>query len=273
MRSFVVTLPNQMSLECPNREEALAIYENCQAYFQQGVHLQPEATVIDAGAHIGVFASVVAARCQGNVTIHAFEPMPESAALLRRNADRLAPARVQIYDCALGDRAGTLEFAYHPETPMLSSAFPDETADEYVKLRETLIRNASGPEVPPRLKVLSLMPKVLRRVLLDQTLRRHFQFDRLTCPVCRLTDVIAETAIAQIDLLKVNVEKSEELLFSGIDERDWSIIQQVVIEVHDIDGRLQRIERLLRNQQFSTVHVQQSALLKGSEVYLVYALR
>ena len=268
-----VTLPNQMLLDCPNREEALAIYEDCQAYFQQGVRLEPGATVIDAGAHIGVFASVVAARCQGNVTIYAFEPIPDIVTLLRRNVDRMVPAQIHVYDCALADRAGTLEFAYHPETPMLSSAFPDETVNEYVKLRETLIRNASGSEVPPRLKVLSLMPKALRRLLLDRTLRRHFHFDRVTCPVRRLTDAIGKEAIAQIDLLKVNVEKSEELLLSGIDEEDWSIVQQAVIEVHNINGRLQRIERLLRDRSFSTVRIEQSAMMKDSEVFLVYALR
>lgn len=272
MKQSYVTFPDQIQIECPNREEALAIYEDCKSYFQHGVRLKPGATVIDAGAHVGVFAGMVAAMCEGSATIHAFEPIPQTASMLRRNVARMEPARVRVYECALGSMEGKLEFAYHPETPMLSSAFPEETAAEYLKLRETLIRNSSGLDTPPRLKALGVMPVFLRRMVLDQTLRRHFRFERVTCPVRRLADVISAESIANIDLLKINVEKSEELLLAGI-ESYWSIVRQAVIEVHDIDGRLQRIESLLREQGFGRVSVGQSDILRGSEVYLVYALR
>ncbi|MEG3900021.1 MULTISPECIES: FkbM family methyltransferase [unclassified Microcoleus] len=272
MKQSYVTFPDQIQLECPNREEALAIYEDCKFYFQHGVRLKPGATVIDAGAHVGVFAGMVATMCKGSATIHTFEPIPQTASMLRRNVARMAPVRVHVYECALGSMEGKLEFAYHPETPMLSSAFPEETTAEYLKLRETLIRNSSGIDTPPRLKALGVIPVFLRRVVLDRTLGCHFRFERVICPVRRLADVISEEAIANIDLLKINVEKSEELLLAGLDSC-WSIVRQAVIEVHDIDGRLQRIESLLRQQRFGTVSVGQSDIMRGSEVYLVYALR
>jgi FkbM family methyltransferase len=272
MKQSYATFSDQIQLECSNRDEALAIYEDCKSYFQHGVHLKPGATVIDAGAHIGVFAGMVAAMCKGSATIHAFEPIPQTASMLRRNVARMVPVQVHVYECALGNIERKLEFAYHPETPILSSAFPEDTTAEYLKLRETLIRNSSGINTPPRLKALSVMPVFLRRLVLDRTLRRHFRFERVLCPVRRLADVILEEGIANIDLLKINVEKSEELLLSGLDSC-WPIVHQAVIEVHDIDGRLQRIESLLREQQFGTVSVGQSDILRGSDVYLVYALR
>jgi FkbM family methyltransferase len=272
MATTEVTFPDQVRLECLNRHEALAVYEDCQAYFRHGIRLGPGATVIDAGAHIGVFAGIVAARLHGEITIHAFEPMPQSAALLRANAARLAPARIFVHECALGDSTGTREFAWHLETPMLSSAYPEESAGEYLKLRETLIRNSSGREVPPRLKVLGMMPVFLRRWMLDQTLRRHFRFERVSCPVRRLADVLLAESIERIDLLKVNVEKSEELVLEGIGDC-WPMVRQAVIEVHDIGGRLRATVDRLREQGFATVNVEQSDLLRGSEVHLVYALR
>lgn len=272
MKSSYVTFPDQMQLECPNQEEALAIYEDCQSYFRYGVRLKPGATVIDAGAHVGVFVSMVVAMCEGNATIHAFEPVPQSASMLRRNVARMASASVCVHECALGSREGILELAYHPETPMLSSAFPEETGLEYLKLRDALIRNSNGPDAPARLKALGAIPGFLRRLVLDLTLRRHFRFERITCPVRRLADVILEESLASIDLLKINVEKSEELLLAGLDDC-WSLVRQAVIEVHDIDGRLQRVESLLRQQQFTTVRVDQNDIMRGSEVYLVYALR
>ncbi|MEH2425094.1 MAG: FkbM family methyltransferase [Nostoc sp.] len=272
MKPSYVTFPDQRQMECPSREEALAVYDDCQAYFQQGVQLQPGATVIDGGAHIGVFAGRVATLCQGHVTIYAFEPMPAIAAMLRRNVSGMVPATIHVYECGLGSQNGTLEFAYHPETPMLSSAFPEETAAEYVKLRETLIRNASQPNPPSRLKPLRVMPEFLRRWVLDQTLRPHFKYDHVLCPVRRLADVITEATIPMVDLLKVNVEKSEEAVLTGLGDH-WAIIQQAVIEVHDINGRLQRIKTMLREQAFGTIRVTQSDIMKGSEVYLVYALR
>ena len=272
MKIATATLPNQVQLQCPNAAEALAIYEDCQWYFKHGIKLEPGATVVDVGAHVGIFTSMAAELCQRKMTAYVFEPIPQLASLLTQNMAQLEPADVQIYNCALGNTTGTAEFAFHPETPMLSSAFPDETDREYMDFRETLIRNSSGPDVPERLQALSKIPRFLRGFLLDQTLKKHFRHERLSCPVYRLDQIPSMQSIPRIDLLKINAEKSEEMIFQGL-EQLWSVIQQVVVEVHDLDGRLDRLRNHLTSQGFAHVDCDQMDILKGSQVYLLYATR
>ena len=49
-------------------------------------YIQPGSTVIDIGAHIGLF-SVLAARLHKNVKVFSYEPFPENYSLLRENVD------------------------------------------------------------------------------------------------------------------------------------------------------------------------------------------
>jgi hypothetical protein len=44
-------------------------------------------TVIDVGAHIGLFSLEVLRRCRGDVRLLAFEPAPDSFAALERKID------------------------------------------------------------------------------------------------------------------------------------------------------------------------------------------
>src|SRR5262249_51319910 len=78
--------------------------------------------------------------------------------------------------------------------------------------------------------------------------------------------------IKRIDLLKIDVEKSERDVLSGIGDDDWEKIRQIVIEIHDIDGRLGEISAMLEHRGYSLV-TEQDALLKGTAIYDVYAMR
>ncbi|WP_320670757.1 FkbM family methyltransferase [Patulibacter defluvii] len=68
--------------------------------------------VVDIGANIGVF-SVFALTRHPDVRVHAFEPVPENLALLRRN---LAPFgdRVTIHETAVAAEDGEVSFGVEP---------------------------------------------------------------------------------------------------------------------------------------------------------------
>ncbi|HEX8853769.1 MAG TPA: condensation domain-containing protein, partial [Pyrinomonadaceae bacterium] len=72
--------------------------------------------------------------------------------------------------------------------------------------------------------------------------------------------------------LKVDVQKSELEVLRGIDESDWQKIEQVVLEVHDVDGRLRQIVSLLEAQGFR-VAVEQEVMLKETGLFDVYCVR
>jgi acyl carrier protein len=72
--------------------------------------------------------------------------------------------------------------------------------------------------------------------------------------------------------LKIDVEKSELSVLNGIDAADWPKIQQVIIEVHDDDGRLAEIMAMLEARGFHVVSDQDESLA-ATGLYSVYAVR
>jgi FkbM family methyltransferase len=61
----------------------------------------------DIGANIGLYGCIAAQHVTGGEVV-AFEPHPETAGRLRRNLSRNTD-RYSVYECALADRAGTME--------------------------------------------------------------------------------------------------------------------------------------------------------------------
>ena len=82
-----------------------------------------------------------------------------------------------------------------------------------------------------------------------------------------------EQNIQQIDLLKVDVEKSELDVLLGIDKQDWGKVKQIVIEAHDIENRIDRLKALLSKQGFKKIVVEQEPLLEKSEYFNIYGMR
>lgn len=95
--------------------------------------------------------------------------------------------------------------------------------------------------------------------------------ETVKCQVRRLSDVIREQNIKQIDLLKIDVEKSELDVLEGIEDSDWTKIKQLVVEVHDVYGRLDYVISLLKDRNY-TVTVEQRDDFLDKDVYNVYAI-
>jgi hypothetical protein len=88
-----------------------------------------------------------------------------------------------------------------------------------------------------------------------------------------LSEVIAEYGVGRIDLLKVDVEKAELDVLNGIAGEDWPKIQQVVVEVHDLDHRVETIKRLLTAAGLRSISVDQPPTLKDTNIFTIFATR
>ena len=88
-----------------------------------------------------------------------------------------------------------------------------------------------------------------------------------------LSDVIRTHEISRVDLLKIDCEGAEEEALLGLSEADWGIIDQAVIEVHDIDGRLQRVVDLLNLHGLTEQVVEKEEALENTRLSNVYAHR
>jgi FkbM family methyltransferase len=256
------TLPNGMNVAYQSKAELQQFYEDIflkRTYLQHGITLVPGATVFDVGANIGLFTVFVDHQFPGS-RIFAFEPAPPLFAILEANTAWCA-GEVLLFDCGLADRPGEAELTFYPWSSGMSSFHPDP-GQERAALR-TVMRNELAQRGPGHEEVLRH-----EEALLDQRLRS----ETWVRPLRTASEIVAEYGVERIDLLKVDVEKSEAQVLAGIAEGDWPKVRQAVVEVHDLGERLREMTELFRSRGF-TVTVEQEELYRGSDRYNLYAVR
>jgi FkbM family methyltransferase len=173
--------------------------------------------VVDVGANIGMFALFVKLRYP-DAEILAFEPAPQSAAVLRQNIGLHHLDGVQVSEIALGATAErAAPFTYYPAIPANSTRYPQEK---------------------------DLQMSVMARTYSAKAVQRLHTGQQITVAVDRLSVFLH--ADRPVDLLKVDVEGGELDVLLGIDPAHWPLIRQVILEVHDFNGRLAAICALLR---------------------------
>ncbi|HKQ05348.1 MAG TPA: amino acid adenylation domain-containing protein, partial [Blastocatellia bacterium] len=251
-------LPNGMVISHQNKGESDYLYREIferEAYLRHGIKLGEGACVVDVGANIGLFTLYVAERVSG-AKVYAFEPIPVVYESLRINA-AISGGQVRVYECGLSSREGEAEFRWYKHNTLVSGQYA-EMAEE-AKVIETYVRHQQGEEAISATELAGLVAQRL-------------DYEECRCRLRRLTEVMKEEGIERIDLLKVDVQKSEEEVLSGIEAEDWEKIRQVVVEVHDEGGRLRRIQELLARQGYEQ-EVEQEEMLAGTNQYTVYARR
>ncbi|MFJ9580747.1 FkbM family methyltransferase [Streptomyces sp. NPDC101191] len=232
-------------------------------YSRGGIEIRDGDLVVDVGANIGLFTLYAAAQAT-DVRIHAFEPVPAAAEALETNV-RAYGIRADVERAALGCTAGESSFTYYPQSSLQSGLYTDPVIDEAIARRYARHRaDGLAPTSLPSQEVADALAPELHGRLSDR--------QRLTVPVLRLSDWIRTRAVDRIHLLKVDAERAEEDVLAGIDLEHWPLIDQVVVEVHDITGRLRRLRALLAGHGFDTL-VEQDELFVGSEIVMLYAWR
>gem|GEM_PF-829288 len=261
--------PNGMPVFYLNREETLFMYKEIfedAVYSRHGVVIPENGCFIDIGANIGVF-SLYAHISSGGGKIYAFEPVPEVAEILEANALAYG-LDIKVQRLALASKQGEAEFTYYPNVSILSGRFAN--AEEEKHTVEAFIHNQPAEGIDDA--DTDTDEAVLSDEQVKAMLEERLTAKRFTCPLLSLSDVIRNENIDVIDLLKVDVEKSEQDILAGIEPGDWDKIRQMVIEVHDIDGGLEKVAALLKNHGFR-VAFEQDAILKNTDLYNVYAVR
>jgi hypothetical protein len=128
-------------------------------------------------------------------------------------------------------------------------------------------------DAPKSLRWLRWFPPSWRSRLIQNQLDKAFQTEQVTCQLRTISEILQEHKIDQINLLKIDVEKGELDVLLGIDTQDWQKIEQIVVEVHDLENRLEKITTLLREYGFSKIQVAQETMFKGSNLFNLYAWR
>jgi FkbM family methyltransferase len=271
MKKKETKLPNNKAIFCLDQLEANLVYDQIQEYFKHGIEIYPGDTVVDVGANIGLFALGVYWQLQGQVKVYSFEPIPTIFQVLEANVQRHSTGQIQAFPYGLSQSSCQMTFAYHPHGSALSTAYPEGNSEQKQEFKRIILRNFK--DAPGPFQLLLYLPPFLRSWAIDALLNYYFQAELVECQLKTLSEVIEECSLSSIDLLKIDVEKSELDVLLGLSDSDWPKIKSLVIEIHDRDDRLTTVKNLLQKQGFGRITVEQEPLFQGSTLYNVYALR
>jgi FkbM family methyltransferase len=133
------TLPNGKKVQCLQKHDVAILHQEVQTYFDRGISVHPGDTIVDVGANIGLFMLEVYDRGQQNVQVYAFEPVQAVFTALRKNAQQYGRQdQLKVFPLGLSDQAGEATFAFYPNAPALSTAYPDEVGDRNLVKAATL---------------------------------------------------------------------------------------------------------------------------------------
>jgi FkbM family methyltransferase len=224
--------------------------DNC--YFRHGVHLTADPIVLDVGANIGLF-SILVGRMQPNARILSFEPAPPIFSILCENLDTHCQ-NARGFAVGLGARPGAETLRFYPESSGMSSFGSDVDRDRAALA--AILRNQGE----------------LAKGDGEDYLTARMRYETHECALTTVSDVVRQHGLERIDLMKVDVQHLELAVLRGIAPEHWPRIRQLVIEVHDIEGRLRDVGDLLTANGFSVVE-EQDPLYRGAGVFNVFAVR
>jgi FkbM family methyltransferase len=187
-------------------------YEGFEAYEYNWLFkdlAQNASCFLDVGANIGLY-SVLAAKYNSKLQIHAFEPGKGAVHFLKRNiAQNQLEQQVSIHELAMSNQDSQLEFheAAHPKFPWL---------------QHNLNGSSSLQAEHGRIKATAY----------------HVE-------VCRLSSFLQKRAISQFDLLKLDTEHTEQLIIA--DSQDILAANRTLIMIEIYPEIAAEIQALLSN--------------------------
>jgi amino acid adenylation domain-containing protein/FkbM family methyltransferase len=256
----VYVLPDGSPVAHLHKNETDYIYNEIfvlQAYLRHGITIDEGDCVLDVGANIGMF-TVFASRLARNLRLIAFEPNPATFQYLKANAEAWGTA-VKCLPIGLSSNNRSADLTVFEGFSLLSGFYADAATEREVVRSYVLNQQAGSLDNDQMAAEIS--------DLIDDRLRAG----RIAVQLRTLSSVIAEEGLDRIDLLKINVEKSELDVLLGVSASDWSKVRQLVIEV-DQQEHVEPITTLLEQQGFDVL-VEQDPFLRNTELYYMYAIR
>lgn len=258
-------LPNGMEIAHQNKSETDFLFDEIfqdNVYLKHGITLPEGACIFDVGANIGLFSIFAHQNCRG-AHVCSFEPLPPVFELLKANTVHHG-VNVSLFNCGLSNESKEAVMTYYPNYSIMSGFHAD------VKQEKEVLEVALG-------NLLNQNPKLAQHGALnkymDGLLTKRLEHKTITAQLKTLSSIISEQNIKRIDLLKIDVERSELNVLRGIDADHWKLIRQIAMEVHDGKGDVvDEISRLLQEKGF-TLAVDVDKSLANAGVYMLYAIR
>ena len=209
-------------------------------------------TVFDCGANIGLFSLWAAQRCP-KAKIFAFEPIPHTFDMLKRNVARHGfDDRHQLYHVGLAEiplngkpHDREVNFRFYPEFSAISTCLWEEQEQIHILTAPTE----------------------------DNDLQIFERFETVECKIRCLSDIIKEEGVSEIDYLKIDVEGNELDVINGLYRDDWNKIQQVCAEVQSTNGKIEKFKKILKDSGFEVSLTNAKAEWLGHGIKMIYGRR
>lgn len=257
------TLPNGLEIGCQSAKETEHIYDDIFAhrvYLSGGITLWDGATVFDIGGNIGMF-TVFLHQTYRNIKSYTFEPAPPLFDILHYNtAQHAGGGTCKLFNCGVSDTYKVANLTFYPYSSGMSSFYGDQEEEKDV-LRIILANQEEAGDNEADGLATS-----------EEFLDARFTEVNFECPLVPLEQIIRQEGVETIDLMKIDVQKSELDVLRGLGEDDWGKVRQIAMEVHDLDGELAIVQDLLAKHDFNVV-VEQDPLYIGSVMYNLFAVR
>jgi amino acid adenylation domain-containing protein/FkbM family methyltransferase len=257
----LMSIDNELVVAYVNRAETLFMYDEIfkiRLYERLGVHFADGACIVDVGANIGLFSLFSMTRCRAPRLV-AIEPLPICAEALRINLERYS-ADFRVHRSAMSDVRGTSQLRYYHRATVMSGRYA--SGEEAVAMK-TYLANKYGA---------AAIAETLGETGLQELVDAELEYTELPCELDTLSSLFEREHLSDIDILKIDVEKSELDVLRGIEDKHWPNIKQIVMEVHDIDDRLKQILTLLESRGFMC-RTDYDELLSGTALCNVYGYR
>lgn len=255
-------LPNGLEIVHLNQYETDYLYQEIfrdECYLRHGIRIHDGDTVVDIGANIGLFSLFVLNRFP-RARIYAFEPSPVVYELLKANCEAYG-REVHVFQCGVSDHRKSAKFTFYDKSSVFSGFHSNAVEDK--RAIEAVVRNILGAEVDQ-----DSSDALVQELTAKRLHRRTYP-----CQLTSLSEIIRQSQIERIHLLKIDAEKSESDIIQGIEEAHWPLIDQLVIEVHDRTGEaVKQLEQLLIGKGY-TCAIEQEKLLENSGLFNIYATR
>ena len=252
-------MPNQLELYYLSEGEPEYFYKDIfedDSYTNGVLQLEEESIIFDVGANVGYF-SLYASQLINSYKIFAFEPAPPVFDVLSLNMFK-HNLNVTNVPVGLADREGKSSFTYYPRNSGYST-FSEDIEEEKKLLKQVIVNQLVSRDQGNKLMGHT-----------DNIVESRFEKQIYECQIKTLSQIIDAYQVPFIDLLKIDVEKLEHKVLSGIETRHFPLIRQIVVEVHNHDQKLDFILDLLSQNGFEAT-VMQDNRYEETVMHSVYA--
>jgi len=246
--------------------------------------IQPNAVVVDVGAHFGLFSMQCYIRSGFTSKHYCFEPIPQIRSKLEHTVAGLDPTgnNIKVFPYGLSDKEGSIEFTYVGASPELSG-YKDVDFEREVNLAtSTIIERYYDDECPEYFRAImppwfGKLPYIIGApilaVIYNLVMLTRDKTELVHCELKRCSDVLAPEKLEVIDILKIDVEGAELDVMRGISKEDWAKVKVAVIEVHDKDGHLALVRDILKENGLTQIEEAQDLITKPLLIWQIIAKR